>query len=157
MKQEEIIKKAYDIFSSFERPSLFTRTGKGDSDPESMEHDEALKGTTRETLSIPQIGPLGYSPVPLFTPEAMAYFLPRLIEFAVRNVEDSENEPYIVRFINLTLDGPNQKQFQLLKGSQKKIVFQALLYAKEKYYKIIEDLCWAEALDSAIGNWAERC
>ena len=61
MNQEEIINKAYDLFGSFKRPLLFTRLGENDNDPESKDHDSSLKDTTRRTLSISQIGPVGYS------------------------------------------------------------------------------------------------
>ena len=100
MKQEEIINKAYDLFSSFEKPLLLTLINGNDDDPECRDHDKSLRDTTCQTLTISQIGPVGYSPVPNFTSKAMAYFLPRLIEFAVRNVSDSDDDPYIVRFIN---------------------------------------------------------
>ena len=153
MKQQEIIDNAYDLFGSFKRPSLFTLLSEDDDDPECRDHDNSLKGALVHTLSISQIGPGGYSPIPLFTPQAMAYFLPRLIEFAVRNVDDSNNEPFIVRFINSTLSGPNHKQFKLLNAKQQEAIYQTLLYAKENYYDVIEETCWEQGLEIALNKW----
>lgn len=156
MKQEEIIKKAYDLFGSFKRPFLLTLLSKDDNDPECMDHDEALKDTTCQTLTISQIGPVGYSPVPNFTSQAMAYFLPRLIEFAIRNVSDSDGEPYIIRFINSMLGGPDSKQFELLNNEQREIVHKTLLYAKQKYLNVIENDCWDNDLEIALKKWSNK-
>lgn len=156
MKQGEIIKKAYDLFGSFEKPLLFTLHGKDDNDPECRDHDENLRDTTCQTLTISQIGPVGYSPVPNFTSQAMAYFLPRLIEFAVRNESDSDGDPYIIRFINSMLGGPDSKQFELLNNEQREIVHKTLLYAKRKYFKVIENECWDDDLNIALNKWNQK-
>ena len=156
MKQEDIIKKAYDLFSSFERPMLFTRLNENDVDPEAMDHDNSLKNTTRRNLSVSQLGPVGYSPVPNFSSQAMAYFLPRLIEFAVKNISDLDGDPYIIRFINSTLSGPSNKQFILLNDQHRGIVYQTLLYAKENYYQIIENECWAGDLEETLIKWKDN-
>lgn len=156
MKQEEIIDMAYELFSSFEMPLLLTRLCEDDNDPECNDHDNSLSDATCKTLSILQIGPVGYSPVPNFNSQAMAYFLPRLIEFAVRNVSDSDNDPFVIRFINSMLEGPDNKQFELLNGEQRQIVYRTLLYVKENYYKIIENECWADDLEVALYRWNEK-
>jgi hypothetical protein len=153
MNKEEIINRAYDLFSSFKRPLLFTRLNESEDDLEARNHDDSLKNTTRRNLSVSQIGPVGYSPVPSFTSQAMAYFLPRLIEFAVKNVTDSDNSPYIIRFINSTLNGPDNKQFKLLDDQQREIVYHTLLYTKENYYKDIENECWEKDLEIALNKW----
>ena len=156
MNQEEIINRAYDLFGSFEKPLLITRRSEDDNDPECRDHDNSLQDTTNSNLSILQIGPTGFSPVPSFTPQAMAYYLPRLIEFAVRNVRDSDNDPYVIRFINSMFEGPENKQFELLNDEQRQIVYQTLLYAKENYYQIIENECWSDDLEIALYKWNKK-
>lgn len=153
MKQEEIIKKAYNLFSSFERPSLFTRLDEDDDDPEANDHDNSLKNVNRRDLSIDKIGPVGYSPIPMFTPQAMGYFLPKLIEFAVNNVNDYDNDPYIVRFINSMSSGPEDYQYKMLNREQREIIYQTLLFAKQKYYEIIKFECWEDDVEIALNKW----
>jgi hypothetical protein len=155
MKQQEIIGRAYDLFASFGRPTLFTRLSENDDDPECRDHDSSLQGASVHTLSISQIGSSGYSPVPQLTPQAMAYFLPRLIEFAVRNVNDSDDDPFVVRFIDSTLNGPNHKQFKLLNEKQREVVYQTLLYVKRNYSNLIEESCADKDLEMALNKWNE--
>ena len=156
MKRDEIIKKAYELFGSFEKPVLLTCSNESDTDPESKDHDNSLKHTTCKTLSISQLGSVGYSPVPNFNSQAMAYFLPRLIEFAVQNVSDIDNDPYAIRFINSMLGGPHDKQFKLLNSEQRQIVYQALMHVKNNFYGIIETECWEDDLEVALAKWKTK-
>ena len=97
MGKESIIKKAYNSFSAFSKPERCTIHG--DECLNRNDHNDTLDNITREALSIEKIGPVGWSPVTNMNSEAMAYYLPRLIEFALLNVDDRDGDPYSVRFI----------------------------------------------------------
>lgn len=84
---------------------------------------------------------------------AMAYFLPRLIELAVAKTIDPDGDPYMMRFINMVLSGPDGKRFRLLGEEHKYSIFQTLLFFKVHYLKIIEEDCWDRELDMAINRW----
>ena len=153
MKREHLIKQAYKSFSIFRKPDRCVLHD--NSCLECRDHEKILKKTTRETLSPEIIGPVGYSPLPNMNPAAMAYFLQKLIELAVMKSNDWDGDPFLVRFINLVLEGPNNEQFSLLNKEQKKLILQTLDYLKSEYAEIIEYECWDEDLDEAIGNWRD--
>ncbi len=60
------------------------------------------------------VGTIAWGPVPNMNAPAMSYFLPRLIELAVTKAIDRDGEPYMMRFINTVLDGPDGERFRLL-------------------------------------------
>ncbi len=156
MDKNTVIANAYKTFQHFDEPQLFTRLHMNDDDPESIDHDKNLEGTSQNQLSISQIGPIGYSPISSFTPAAMAYFLPRLIEFAVKNKADCDGEPFVLRFISLLLQGPNGNQFQLLKEKHKTTIHQSLLYIKDNLRKTILSEGWDNELEIAITKWNDE-
>jgi hypothetical protein len=151
MENESIIKKAYNTFSVFSKPKYCTV--RGDDCLDCSDHNDTLYHITRESLSIEMIGPVSWSPLSSLNSEAMAYFLPRLIEFSVCNVDDRDGDPYAVRFIHSVLKGPDHDQFILLNREQRKVLYNTLLFIKEKYADIVEFECWGEELKKAITRW----
>jgi hypothetical protein len=151
MDIRKLIENAYISLSVFEKPIRCTIHD--DDCLDCRDHENTLKKATRETLSIDDIGTVGWSPVPNMNPEAMSYFLPRLIELAVTEVNDSDGDPYMVRFINTVLEGPNVKQYSLLHEKHKKIVLQTLLYLRDHFFEIVKNESWDQELEIAISKW----
>ncbi|GBC60978.1 hypothetical protein DENIS_1938 [Desulfonema ishimotonii] len=151
MEKGRLIEKSYEIFSNFKQPVRYTIHG--DWCLECNDHEETLNKATRKFLTIKQIGRSSWSPIPNLNPEAMAYFMPRLIEFAVENVNDFENHPFIVRFLYWVMDGPESDAHKLLCTTHKQIVLETLLFIRKHYSDVIEDECMEDELDTAIKNW----
>lgn len=151
MDRKNLIESAYNIFGVFEKP---IRCAIHDDDClECRDHEKTLKKATRETLSTDDVGTVAWSPIPNMNPEAMSYFLPRLIELAVTKAIDPDGDPYMMQFINTVLDGPDCERFCLLDEEHKCFIFQVLLYLKEHYYRIVKDACWDQELGMTIEKW----
>ncbi|MBF0339320.1 MAG: hypothetical protein HQL05_15990 [Nitrospirae bacterium] len=79
--------------------------------------------------------------------------LPRIIELALNNETDADNTPILIRFINLSADGPKADRFELLSDEQVACISDVLLYIKSHHSDIVECECWSDELNSAINNW----
>jgi hypothetical protein len=146
-----LIESGYNIFGDFEKP---IRCMIHDADcPDCRDHEKTLKNATRKTLSINDLGTVAWDPVPNLNAHAMSYFLPRLIEFAVTRTIDCDGDPYMMRFINTVLGGPDCERFRLLGEEHKYLVFQVLLYLRAHYLAMVKDECWDQELDMAINRW----
>jgi hypothetical protein len=151
MQKAELVAKAYSDFSCFAKPNRLTKYD--DDDLDCRDHERTLKELKREALSIREIGPVSWSPIPFLNAEAMAYYLPRLIEFAVDNVNDIDGDPFAIRFIDFVVAGPKGEQFASLTEVQIGLVFQTLLYIKSHYDAVIRFQLYSEDLDAAIVAW----
>ncbi len=151
LDRKNLIESAYNVFRVFEKPIRCTIHD--DDCPECGDHEKTLKKATRETLSMDDMGTVAWSPVPNMNAEAMSYFLPRLIELAVAKAIDLDGDPYMMRFINTLLDGPNGEQYSLLGEEHKNVILQTLLYLRGHYDKTIKEAIWDRELDMAINKW----
>jgi hypothetical protein len=153
MTSEKLIWKAYKDFSIFKKPARCVRHD--DDCPECRDHERLLKTIARENFSLEAIGTVAWSPVPNLNPEAMAYFLPKLIEFAVSNSHDREGDPFIIQFILYLTSGPGDEQFKLLGDPHVKTILDSLLYIQENYSQTVEIEGYHEELDAAISQWRD--
>ena len=121
--------------------------------PECTDHERSLARVNRNTLSVDDLGPVGYSPLFNLNPAGLAYFLPRLIEFATENVNDCDGEPFVVRFISLVMAGPEHPRFELLGHPQQELVLKSLRHIRKNYRDTVESAGWSDELDQAVRNW----
>ncbi|MBF0338428.1 MAG: hypothetical protein HQL05_11420 [Nitrospirae bacterium] len=117
---------------------------------ECEDHENTLRNLKREYLSVEDIGTVGYSPLQNMTPQAIAYFLPRIIELALRNQKDTDKTPILVRLIVLLADDINKDRFKLLSNEQVDCILDVLLYIKSHYSDIVENECCSNELNNAI-------
>ncbi|MBF0606300.1 MAG: hypothetical protein SFH39_13985 [Candidatus Magnetobacterium sp. LHC-1] len=80
MDKNTLINKTYELFSEFGKPLRCTIH---DDCLECDDHEAVLRGLDRETLAGSDFGTAGYTPLWNMTAEAIAYFLPRIIELAL--------------------------------------------------------------------------
>jgi hypothetical protein len=90
MEKDELIERAYKVFSNFKKPTQCTKYN----DFENAEFKALLLSATRRSLTIEQVGTVAWSPIPSMVPEALAYFMPRLIELAVTNAIDRDGDSF---------------------------------------------------------------
>jgi hypothetical protein len=144
-------KELYDLFSAFSKPAHSTNF---EHCPECAEYDELLMSVAREDLTIEQIGTVCWGPVAFLTPDAMAYYLPRLMELALAGVPNKDREPFFVQFLNqIGLHDPTEPQFSRLELHHKALVFRCIDQLGSKYRKEIEEECCEDWLIDALAKW----
>jgi hypothetical protein len=112
----EILELFTVAFGAFERPEHFTNHTHCD---ECWEHDEVLRGRTRETLSIEDVGSQAWNPITMATPQAFAYYLPALARLALEPVpKDWDWYGYIILF-ELRWNGPRNERWQYCNRNQR--------------------------------------
>ena len=115
MTKEALIQKAYDGFALFKKPRQCTTY----TDFEEGEFNALLLSSTRRSLTMEQVGTVCWSPISAMTPEALAYFMPRLIELAVTHAIDVDGDPFFCHFIHAFSEGPGSDKFGRFQKEQK--------------------------------------
>ncbi|MDJ0781371.1 MAG: hypothetical protein QNJ22_05335 [Desulfosarcinaceae bacterium] len=151
MDRDTLIRIAYERFAGFAKPVRCTLHD--DDCPDCREHNQTLCLADHRSLSIEQIGSTSWSPIPHMSPAAMAHFMPRLMELALKNTADVDGGPFAVRFIHFVLEGPAGNQFQLFAEAHRDLVFGVLTTLKEKMADLIETEGWRAELETALGRW----
>ena len=73
---ESFIKECFDVFDGYQKPEqCIDHQG----DPEYKDYEDSLVGISRNQLTMNHIGHSGYGPLSALGPEAVAYYLPKLI------------------------------------------------------------------------------
>ena len=151
MNLQKLVDSAYLAFSHFEKPEHATNYQHCE---ECAEYDETLSLVSQRDLSIEQIGTVCWGPVPFLTPEATAYYMPRLIELAAAGVDNKDRDPYFTQFINSVSAGPTNQQYSLFGAEQNLAVASALLFIKHRFYSSEYDHGWEDVLESSIAHWS---
>ena len=149
MKKEELIERAYETFSLFEKPTQCTQH----TDFEDREFNAMLLSTDRRGLTAEQAGTAAWSPLPSMTPEAVAYFMPRLIELAVTNAVDGDGDPFFCMFINSFSKGPNDGRFSLFRREHGSIMADAFHFLCLNLGEQLKREGWLDEACQAEKNW----
>ena len=119
-----------------------------------MEYDDDLQHVTRESLSMENIGTVLWGPIAFLLPEAMAYYLPRLIEFAVLGAKNKHGDSFISQFLNqIGLSGGRSEQFVRLDDRHRRVVLECLQFIREHWYDEIENKCCERWLEDSLLAW----
>ncbi|GAB2897477.1 hypothetical protein GCM10027046_28800 [Uliginosibacterium flavum] len=153
MDFQQLVTSAFEAFSGYEKPAHSTNHQHCG---ECAEYDELLSEILRQDLSIEQIGTDCWGPISFLTPEAMAYYMPRLIELAASGVDGKDRDPYYIQFINSVSAGPSDRQYGLFGLAQNKAVACGLSFIKENYYEGICAHCWEDELEKSLIDWSRR-
>lgn len=144
-------KELYDSFSEFTKPAHSTNHVHC---PECAEYDSLLEHVRREDLSIEQIGTVCWGPVAFLVPDAMAYYLPRLMELALVGSSNKDGKPFFTQFlVQIGLHAPSEPQFSRLKPRHVALVHRCIEAIGKSYGKEIEEECWEDWLEEALGKW----
>lgn len=151
MDKGALIREAYGRFGGFARPDRCTRHD--DDCPDCRDHHRTLSLVDRKSLSMAQIGPVSWSPLAHLNARAMAYFMPRLMELALLNEVDCDEEPFVVRFLAIVLEGPAHHAFELFQTPHREVVFMVLSYIKANHTELVKREGWSGELETAIVRW----
>ncbi len=80
MNDEEILKTIETAFEGAEKPNHFNDF---EHCLECQEHDELLRSKTKETLTIEDVGNIGWQPISFCNPVGLAYYFPALARLAL--------------------------------------------------------------------------
>lgn len=149
MEKDELIERAYKVFSNFKKPYQCTKY----TDFEDADFNDLLLSATRRTLSVEQVGTVAWSPIPSMVPGALAYFMPRLIELAVTNAIDRDGDPFFCYFINSFHEGPDGEKYKLFGSEQKKIMADTFNFLCQTYDERLKVEGWFDEACQAKKDW----
>lgn len=147
---ERLILEGYDIFFSYVKPVSYIDH---QNDPEYLEYEKALKNVGLSDLTLGHLGHVCWGPLSILGPHFLAYYMPKLVEFTVLGLRDKTGYPFMFRFVDLVLDGPNDKNFNILGAEQKEFILRVLYLLRAVCTKEFHDFCWDKDLEISIGLW----
>jgi len=151
MNADELSRAVYSGFANIARPQHFTDYAHCE---ECAEYDRQLQSVEGRALSASDIGTVAWGPIPFLTPQAMAYYLPRLIELALNGARNKENDPFVCQFLNqVARYGKGAKQFSCLSAEHKLLMLRSLEYISAAYLPEIEAQFYGDMLQEALHGW----
>jgi hypothetical protein len=116
----EVVKRA---FGDVQRPEHFTNYKHCD---ECWEHDEELAASDLDTLSINDVGNMGWNPITFATPEAFAYYMPALARLALDPMPKERDWYGYIILLELRRDGPRNDRWIYCSAAQRASVVQLI-------------------------------
>ncbi|SEL83591.1 hypothetical protein SAMN05216214_1302 [Atopomonas hussainii] len=151
MEIASFVENTYRLFETFNKPLHSTDIKHCE---ECREHNDEVNGASRRDLSPEQIGTVCWGISSFLTPEAMGYYIPRLIELAVTGENDKEGTPYMCSFVNQIGLNSDSKQFELLSKEQRQAVRSSLVILKANHIEMLTQHCWDNEIEAAINQWS---
>ena len=151
MEKETLIKKAYEVFSGCAKPKHCAGGGQ-----EEAEFDDLLRPVSLRQLTMEQVGTPAWSPLPLMTAEALAYFMPRLIELAVTDAVDRDSEPFFCFFINSFHEGPLDERFTLFDRARGMIMAETFDFLRAAYGDRLKMEGWYDEALRGAQSWRDE-
>ena len=148
---KDILKVVDDAFGDLLRPVHFTVA---DGDPECMDHDRLLHSRTPETLTIDDVGNIGYDPLVECFPQGIAYYFPALARFALADSRLHDWYPFQLT-LHLTRDGAANRFLNYCTDSQKAAVCALFAHIQRTRTEKIELECCAEEIQQCTALWRD--
>ena len=150
MSREEIINDAYRAFSIFSRPEHFTNFAHCE---ECAEHDETMRSHSLSDIGSNQVGNPGWSPIPFLTEQAYGYVMPRLLELALNNSINNDNDPFVFQYLLALTPLPEHRKLDYFTPEQSTVILNSLYYIRNNMASVIENECCESNLAEAITLW----
>ena len=148
---QDILRVIDDAFGDVARPAHFTVA---DGDPECMDHDKLLHSRTTATLTMDDVGNIGYDPLVECFPNGIAYFFPALARFALADPGPHGWYPFQLA-LHLTRDGADNRFLNFCTASQKSAVFALLTHIQTTRADTIELECSASEIGNCLALWRD--
>ena len=149
MTGEDLVEKAYNVFSGFEKPEQCTTFD----DLEDSEFDAELRNVSRRELTSEQVGTVAWGPIPSLSPEAIAYFMPRLIELAVTGALNSDGDPFLIHFVNAFSDEPSGGRYRLFEQKHRAVVGETFAFLCGHSRDVLHAEGWLDEAKNAAVCW----
>ena len=147
----EILHSLNEAFSKCPRPEHFTNWTHCE---ECAEHDTLLCSRDVFSLTIEDVGNVGWDPISYVSPEGFAYYLPALGRLAMTKPA-LPFEWYGSQLLShLCSDGPNNNRALACTPTQRTAVVSFLSHLAESHAEWVEDSMCADELLEAIRIWS---
>jgi hypothetical protein len=141
----------YSAFAAFAKPEHSTNYSHCE---ECAEYDQLLRGVKRTELTVAQIGTVAWGPIPFLTPQALAYYLPRIAELALRGARNKEEDSFACQFLNqVSSQGKDAPQFSCLGPEHKALVLRCIEFIAATHFQEIEAQCYTDTLQKSLLGW----
>jgi hypothetical protein len=145
---KSFIELGYQVFSAYDKPAQYIDH---QNDPEYRDYENSLEGIDRNSLEMKHIGHISWGPLLALSSTAFAYFLPKLIDFAVNGDNDTAGDPFIILFVSVVSSETETQQLELLGSDQRLFLLRTFFLLKGLYYDTFKEYCYEEELDYVIG------
>ena len=140
-------------FASCTRPAHFTdyRHCK-----ECLEHDELLRSRNLDTLTIADVGNIGWTPIPITTPAAFSYLFPALARLSLDEPDDVYGWYFPELLFHLTYRDAENERLRHLAAQQRHAVVAFLRYASVTKRPLIAAFRCKADVRKAIDLWTQK-
>ncbi|MFC4820321.1 hypothetical protein [Dokdonella ginsengisoli] len=152
MNAQELSEAMYCAFAIFAKPEHSTNYSHCE---ECAEYDLLLRSVARTELTVAQIGTVAWGAIPFLTPQALAYYFPRLAELALRGERNVEGDSFVCQFLNQVLSqGKGSPQLSCLGSEHRLLVLRCMDFIADVHLEEIEAQCYADVLQESILAWS---
>ncbi len=138
-------------FMHIQKPEHFTDYTHCD---ECSEHDNTLRGRTRETLRRKDLGNPGWDPLCFTTEEGIGYLFPALARFSFMPDGHAQYGCYIDQLIwHLSYEGGNNRFFRWCNAQQRAAVFALLKHLSLTRNELVIATMSEDKLTIAMSTW----
>lgn len=150
---EEILTQIDDVFAECQRPEHFVDLPQG---LEGADHDQLLRSRDKTTLSLGDVGNVGYDPLCFINPAGFAYFFPALARLAL--IESSRTHDwYATQFLfHLTCQGRENRFLIAFTPQQRRVVCRFVEYLVESRAGWADESFCSDELLTAIELWSSK-
>ncbi len=149
---EAILHRIYGVFESVPKPEHFTNF---EHCSECKEHDDTLRGATRETIKRESLGVGGWDPIGFSSGEGVAYYFPALARFALLPHILPEHDWYGAQLLShLAESGQNAHFLVWCSPSQHSAVYAFIEHMAATRADSISNYICDDDLQAALSAWA---
>lgn len=125
---------------------------------EYRDHDKLLQSRDLRSLELEDVACVAYNPITGISPEGIGYFIPRLVEFALKieQISQNEREPYLWAFILQLIPDSGWHRFSLFEKKHINFVCRVLKAISVEYIEFIKQNCFEEEFIATLNAWCDK-
>ncbi len=147
----KIITQTRLAFSDASRPEHFTNFRHCE---ECQEHDDLLRSRDLETLTIEDVGNVGWNPISFITPEGFSYYFPALARLSLAEPIYGLDCCLPHLLFHLTHNGAENDHLRFCSRQQRLAVVDFLKYVTESRHRHVAAEECGDELERAIALWS---
>lgn len=146
---QQVIDEIWAAFGIIEKPQRFHPDV---GDPEFEEHNQLLLTRNRETLERDELNP-GWDPFCSCSPEGIAYYFPRLTQFALEKPKVSWQWYAEQLLFHLTYQGKENRFLKFCNANQRVAVASLIMHIVETRSELVNENLSSEEFDECLSLW----
>ncbi len=148
-----IILTVQQAFAERLRPAHFTNFEHCE---ECAEHDEVLRSRDIDSLSIEDVGNIGWNPVSFTSPQGFAYYLPALVRLALAEPVDPTSWYGSQLLFGLCYNGRGNERVLACSVQERRAVVAFLRHLVETRAQLVDSYFCSDDLFQAIEYWSDE-